>query len=234
MQSHAIIKHAVAGLLELVDGAAALPPPPPLAGNDASDGDALVDTHGEFAARCLYSKQWQHRQAATRYIAQHARAAGVQDDAGYRNMLKYLCRGLKDTVAAVAADAAAAVREGVEGGQRGGGGGAARGALVAGALPALCERLGDGNTRISVRLAAVQGRVVRDHVASRPMDPKTVPHPLTPLFPVHLLSSSSGALSRCTCTRGVRGRGTAVGSSAGWAAVIAKTVVRKLCIGVVM
>lgn len=143
--THRLDMRGSAGFLELVDGGAPLPPPAKLSAPDANEADALEHVHGEYVARALFSRAWQHRQAALRFIARDA-ATGGESATDMRALGKYVVRGLKDQVTAVVADAAAIVRQTVDAGGR------PAAALLAAGLPALVERLGDGNARTAVRL----------------------------------------------------------------------------------
>lgn len=48
---------------------AELPMPNPLGAADANDAGALTAALGEYTARCMYSRNWQHRNAALNYMA---------------------------------------------------------------------------------------------------------------------------------------------------------------------
>jgi hypothetical protein len=131
-----------------LENTGSLPPPARLGTADANDAAALVDAHGEYVARCVYSRTWQHRQAGIRYLAMGCSgdASGGGGGEDVRGMLKYVTKGLRDPVGAVVAESVAALK-----GCAAAAPGRGCGAVVAAALPVLVERLGDSNARISVR-----------------------------------------------------------------------------------
>jgi hypothetical protein len=131
------------GFVALIDGGTSIPPPARLLGTDANDADALEDAYGEYVARCMYSRSWQHRQAAIRYITQRV-ATGVEAP-DVRPLMKYVVKGLNDKVAAVVADSVAMLRAGVERGGR------HAPMVVHAVFGALTARLGDNNARVAVR-----------------------------------------------------------------------------------
>lgn len=121
--------------------------PPPLSGANANDADHLVDTFGEYVARCVYSSSWQHRQAATRYMTQEVEGGRVQD---LRQLVRYVVKGFKDKVAAVVLESSRLMQQMVAKGSR------SSSAIVQAVMPPMLERLADGNSRIAVRFLALQ------------------------------------------------------------------------------
>jgi hypothetical protein len=127
-----------------LENAGSLPPPGRLGTADANDAAALVDTHGEYIARCVYSRTWQHRQAGIRYIAESCSGSEGGPSEELRSVLRYIAKGLRDQVVAVVVESAAALKGIVATPGRNGV------AVVSMVLPVLVERLGDSNARISV------------------------------------------------------------------------------------
>jgi hypothetical protein len=129
----------------VLDEEQVLEAPAPLSSAHANDADALTALFGEYVARCVYSPIWQHRAAATRFMAREAEEGRVPDA---RVLVRYLVKALKDKVAAVVTDASRLLTTLVAHGGR------AVPAVVHAAFPQLLERLADGNSRIAVRSRA--------------------------------------------------------------------------------
>ena len=119
--------------------------PPALTSANANDADHLVETFGEYVARCVYSSSWQHRQAATRYMIQEVESGRVQD---LRQLVRYVVKGFKDKVAAVVLDSSRLMQQLVSKGTK------SSSAIVQAVMPPLLDRLADGSSRIAVRFPA--------------------------------------------------------------------------------
>ena len=115
--------------------------PPALTNANANDADHLVETFGEYVARCVYSSSWQHRQAAARYMVQEVESGHVQD---LRQLVRYVVKGFKDKVAAVVLESSRLMQQLVTKGTK------SSSAIVQAIMPPMLERLADGNTRIAV------------------------------------------------------------------------------------
>jgi hypothetical protein len=132
-----------AGFVVPVDEDTALQPPAPLTSADETDADVLTDTFGEYVSRSMYSRAWQHRQAAVRYM--QTRVADMSPLEG-RQLVKYVAKGLQDKVAAVVTDSAVLLRHMVQKGSK------LAGYVTNSVFTLLAQRLGDGNSRIAVRI----------------------------------------------------------------------------------
>ena len=80
-----------------------LPPPEPIPPALEKDAGPVIDAFGEYTAKCMYSKNWMHREAAMQKMEQQVTAGEVGDNA--REVFRTLCQSLgrlfKDKVANV-------------------------------------------------------------------------------------------------------------------------------------
>jgi hypothetical protein len=137
----------IAGFSTSLEGDQVLEMPPPLSSANANDADHLVETFGEYVARCVYSSSWQHRQAAARYMIQEVEGGRVQD---LRQLVRYVVKGYKDKVAAVVLESSRLMQHLIAKASR------SSSAIVQAVMPPLLERLADGNARIAVLLLPLQ------------------------------------------------------------------------------
>ena len=125
-----------------------LPAPEPIASNLTTEAAPVVEAFGEYAAMCLYSKNWMHREAALMKMEQEvARGAVKNDREVFRTMCQSLTRLFKDKVANVFAASCkllgTAVRHmGPAAGPREVHSG------VAQLVPQLLEKLGDAHAKV--------------------------------------------------------------------------------------
>ena len=79
-----------------------LPPPEPISSSFTAEASPVIEAFGEYAAACLYSKNWMHREAALRKMESDiARGAVEADRAAFRAVCQSLGRLFKDKVANV-------------------------------------------------------------------------------------------------------------------------------------
>ena len=125
-----------------------LPAPEPIASNLTTEAAPVVEAFGEYAAMCLYSKNWMHREAALMKMEQEvARGAVKNDREVFRTMCQSLTRLFKDKVANVFAASCkllgTAVRHmGPAAGPR------EVHSSVASLVPQLLEKLGDAHAKV--------------------------------------------------------------------------------------
>ena len=79
-----------------------LPPPEPISSSLTAEASPVVEAFGEYAAACLYSKNWMHREAALHKMeGDIARGAVKTDKEVFRAVCQSLGRLFKDKVANV-------------------------------------------------------------------------------------------------------------------------------------
>ena len=79
-----------------------LPPPEPISSSLAAEASPVIEAFGEYAAACLYSKNWMHREAALHKMESDvARGAVKTDREVFRAVCQCLSRLFKDKVANV-------------------------------------------------------------------------------------------------------------------------------------
>lgn len=116
--------------------------PPPLGAADSNDAGALVAALGEYTARCMYSRHWQHRSGALKYMADQVANGSLKD---YRLLTKYLSKGLKEKVANIVLECVHTLQSALDKG------GKMVTHLGQALLSDLLDKLGDGNARVVVR-----------------------------------------------------------------------------------
>jgi centrosomal protein CEP104 len=79
-----------------------LPPPEPISSSLAAEASPVIEAFGEYAAACLYSKNWMHREAALHKMESDVARGGVKTDREvFRAVCQCLSRLFKDKVANV-------------------------------------------------------------------------------------------------------------------------------------
>ena len=79
-----------------------LPPPEPISSSLTAEASPVVEAFGEYAAACLYSKNWMHREAALHKMESDIARGGVKTDKEvFRAVCQSLGRLFKDKVANV-------------------------------------------------------------------------------------------------------------------------------------
>lgn len=126
-----------------------LPPPDPIPSAFTTEAGPVVDAFGEYAAMCLYSKNWMHREAALARMEEQVRQGAVNADTRevFRTMCNMMTRLFKDKVANVFANACKLLTSAVKvmGKELGG---REVHSSVAQLVPQLIEKLGDAHAKV--------------------------------------------------------------------------------------
>ena len=126
-----------------------LPPPDPIPSAFTTEAGPVVDAFGEYAAMCLYSKNWMHREAALARMVEQVRQGAVNADTRevFRTMCNMMTRLFKDKVANVFANACKLLTSAVKvmGKELGG---REVHSSVAQLVPQLIEKLGDAHAKV--------------------------------------------------------------------------------------
>jgi len=126
-----------------------LPAPDPIPPAFTTEAGPVVDAFGEYAAMCLYSKNWMHREAALARMEEQVRTGSVNADTRevFRTMCNMMTRLFKDKVANVFANACKLLTSAVKvmGKELGG---REVHSSVAQLVPQLIEKLGDAHAKV--------------------------------------------------------------------------------------
>ena len=124
-------------------------PPDPIPSRLPPGVGPVVDAFGEYAAMCLYSKNWMHREAALARMEEQVRQGAVNADTRevFRTMCNMMTRLFKDKVANVFANACKLLTSAVKvmGKELGG---REVHSSVAQLVPQLIEKLGDAHAKV--------------------------------------------------------------------------------------